>query len=79
MVSNNAIGLEGGFAAVWSNNLAYNNGAGLLLHNGTQAQILNNTVYEPVGDALVLRADGHAQETFVQLVAVGRIGIRAEQ
>src|SRR5947207_12397600 len=36
-------------------------------------------ISETVGDTLVLRADGHAQETFVQLVTVGRIGIRAQQ
>src|SRR6185369_2204629 len=34
---------------------------------------------EVVGDFAVLRAYGHAQEAFVQLVAAGRVRIRAEQ
>ena len=55
----NQVGIEGDGSPTWSNNLLYANAAaGIWLHSGFAANILNNTIYQPTGDGIRVESSG---------------------
>ena len=57
VVYGNATGIEGFASPTWSNNVVYNNSAvGMALRGASAPLVINNTVYQPAGDALVIES-----------------------
>ena len=54
---NNQTGIEGFGSPVWANNLVYGNSAfGMYLRGASAPLVINNTVYQPTGDALTVES-----------------------
>ncbi|MFI5378942.1 MAG: right-handed parallel beta-helix repeat-containing protein, partial [Tepidisphaerales bacterium] len=68
-VYSNPTGIEGNVSPTISNNLVYaNTTRGIYITAGVAAQVINNTVYQPTGDALdLLSSEGNFQFQHMQV------------